>query len=400
MPRLLSLGLGGLLLLSLAGLGFGVYRYQRPIPDLVAAGSPPVEAGGEPIRVAWPASGQAALGVEGLGVVAASGASLAVPVRSVAKVMTALVVLDARPLQKGESGPTITIGGADVADYEQAVRNGESTVPVTAGEQLTEYQALEAMLVPSGNNIARTLAAWAVGSVPAAVQRMNERAAAMAMTTTHFDDPAGVADSTAGDASDVVRLGLEAMRNPVIADIVGRSEVQLPVAGTVPSTNQLLGSDGIVGVKTGSGAPGTAQYNLLFAANVQAGDRSVRMVGAVLGQVGEEERFQAARRLLDSARPGLEWRQMLTPGRRVGTVFAAWGATSPVEAASGAELLIWAGTPVTVDLAFTRLRAPLRAGTQVGLIRIQAGRQSLEVPAVAAATIDPPGVRWRVGTAR
>jgi len=81
-----------------------------------------------------------------------------VPIASVTKVMTALVVLQTIRCSPGEEGPAITMTAADVGAYEAGVRVGRSELRVAVGETLTEHQALEALLVGSANNVADALA--------------------------------------------------------------------------------------------------------------------------------------------------------------------------------------------------------------------------------------------------
>jgi hypothetical protein len=78
--------------------------------------------------------------------------------------MTAYLVLRDHPLRLGEEGPTVTLIDADVADTDRRRRQQESVLPIAAGEQLSERQALQALLLPSANNIAAVLARWAAGS--------------------------------------------------------------------------------------------------------------------------------------------------------------------------------------------------------------------------------------------
>ena len=91
----------------------------------------------------------------------------AAPIASVAKVMTAYLVLRDHPLRPGQDGPTITLTDADVADTDRRRGQRESVVSIAAGEQLTELQALQALLLPSANNIAAVLARWDAGSADA-----------------------------------------------------------------------------------------------------------------------------------------------------------------------------------------------------------------------------------------
>ena len=81
------------------------------------------------------------------------------PIANLAKIMTAYVVLGDHALPAGGPGPAITATAADAAAYASDQRQGQSVVRVVPGEKLTERQALEALLIPSGNNIGAMLEA-------------------------------------------------------------------------------------------------------------------------------------------------------------------------------------------------------------------------------------------------
>src|SRR5207244_8680759 len=98
------------------------------------------------------------------------------PIASVAKVITAYLVLRVRPLRLGQDGPTITLTDADVADTDRRRGREESVVSIAAGEQLTELEALQALLLPSANNIAAVLARWVAGSADRFVAQVNAAA--------------------------------------------------------------------------------------------------------------------------------------------------------------------------------------------------------------------------------
>src|SRR5438094_7821336 len=171
----------------------GAVQYLRPLPAVPPRPLLPASAhvpGAAP-RLPWPGTGRAALGAVGLGVVATSGPEKPQPIASVAKVMTALVVLDGKPIPARQQGPSLTVTAQDVADYAAKRDQGQSVVRVAAGEQLTEYQLLQGLLIPSGNNIADLLARWIAGSVPAFVDRMNARARAIGLKSTTFVDTSG-----------------------------------------------------------------------------------------------------------------------------------------------------------------------------------------------------------------
>ena len=216
--------------------------------------------------------------------VAGPGATRPVPIASVAKVMTAYVVLHDHPLPGGGSGPDIAVQPSEAAAYPSQARDGDSLVPVAAGEMLTERQALEALLLPSADNMAWILARWDAGRQAAFVARMNATARRLGMTGTSYTDPSGLDPSTTSTAADQVHLGMAAMRMPVLAAIAAMPTAVVPVAGVVRNYNTLLGQDGIAGLKTGSTQ--AAGGCLLIAAWSQAGGRSTLIVAATFGQPG------------------------------------------------------------------------------------------------------------------
>ena len=237
---------------------------------------------GKAIHLAWPREGEAAVAVGGLGSLGASGGADPVPIASLAKVMTAYLVLRDDPLEPGEEGFGIGIGPADVEDLNRRIDLGQSVVKVEAGEVLSERQALEALLLPSANNVAALLAVHEAGSVEAFVGEMNEAAAELGMRDTRYTDPSGFEDTTVSTAADQLKLGRAAMAVPTLAEIVALPAAVLPVAGEVANFNQLVGREGFVGIKTGS--DDAAGGCLLFARRIHVGGRTVTMLGAVLGQ--------------------------------------------------------------------------------------------------------------------
>jgi D-alanyl-D-alanine carboxypeptidase (penicillin-binding protein 5/6) len=234
----------------------------------------------------WPANGQAAVQV-GQSQVEAGPNQHAAAIASVAKVMTAYLVLRDHPLRLGQDGPTIMLTDADVVDTDRRRRQEESVVSVAAGERLTELQALQALLLPSANNIAAVLARWDAGSAERFVARMNETARSLGMTHTRYTDASGYDDATVSTAADQVRIVDRAMRVPAFASIVATPSATLPVAGTVHNTNTLLGYDGFVGVKTGSTAAAGGCF--AFRAIRWIDGKRTTITGVVLGQPGNDQ---------------------------------------------------------------------------------------------------------------
>jgi serine-type D-Ala-D-Ala carboxypeptidase (penicillin-binding protein 5/6) len=266
--------------------------------------------------VSWPADGVSAADVSGIGVTDGPGATQQVPIASVAKLMTAYVILQDHPLPAGGSGPDITVEPSEAAAYPSQARDGDSLVAVATGETISERQALEALLLPSADNMAWILARWDAGSQAAFTAKMNAAARRLGMTGTSYTDASGLDPSTTSTAADQVRLGMAAMQVPALAAIVDMPTAVVPVAGAIRNTNTLLGQDGIAGLKTGSTQ--AAGGCLLIAAWQEVSGRKTLIVAATFGQPGTAgtilpKALQAGRDLV------LALDRALAPGTRTGS---------------------------------------------------------------------------------
>jgi serine-type D-Ala-D-Ala carboxypeptidase (penicillin-binding protein 5/6) len=351
-------------------------------------GSPPV--------LAWPREGQAAMEVEGVGGLGSSGASAPVPIASVAKVMTAYLVLREHPLAAGAEGFTITITPADVRESGQRAAAGQSTVAVRAGERISERRALEALLLPSANNIAALLAAHAAGGPAAFVARMNVAARRLGMLSTTYTDPSGLDDETVSTASDQLKLAGAAMRSPVFASIVRQPSVQLPVAGRVANYDNLVGSDGYVGVKTGSDRAAGGCF--VFAKRVTLGPRRVTVLGVVLGQrEGSliEGALSSARRLGDSAAAAMAVRTVLPAGTTVLRASSTDGRRTTAATAGAIEAVGWGGLMLPVRVLSRAATLRPKAGEQMARV-IVGGVGGATSAAVATRSVAGPSFGWRL----
>jgi D-alanyl-D-alanine carboxypeptidase (penicillin-binding protein 5/6) len=237
------------------------------------------------LATVWPAAGQAAFEA-GDSAVRAGPNQHPAAIASLAKVMTAYLVLRDHPLEPGEAGPAITLTDADVADTDRRGAREESVVPIEAGERLTELQALQALLLPSANNVAVVLARWDAGSEERFVARMNATARSFGMTGTRYTDPSGYDEGTVSTAVDQLRIVERAMRLPVFASVVATPSATLPVAGTVRNTDTLLGRDGFVGIKTGSDDAAGGCFAFRAVRSVEG--RRTTITGVVMGQPGDD----------------------------------------------------------------------------------------------------------------
>ena len=221
------------------------------------------------------------------------------PMASVTKVMTALLVL-----QAGNLGRQIQVPKAAEV---YAWKYGGETAALHPGDVLTAQQLLEALLLPSGADAAYTLANAYGPGLAAFVARMNATAVKMGMAHTHFTSPDGLPypteTATYSTPSDLLTLGLAAMRYPAFQSIVDLRFYHLPKGRGHhqywwDNTDALIGSyQGAVGIK--SGYTDDAGHCLLF----EAGRNGRTLIGVVLGSpaTGPAAAAQDAERMLNWA---------------------------------------------------------------------------------------------------
>ncbi len=388
----------------LAGLLVGtvVMQLGRRLPALSLRSSLPasvVVPGVAPV-MPWPAAGEAAVLVPALGAMASSPGSHAVPIASVTKMMTAFIILSDHPLKLGQQGPSVTITASDVAAYGNDLGLDESSVPVNVGESLTELQMLEALLIPSANNIANLLATWDAGTTAAFVAKMNATARQLGMRLTQYAGPSGYDPGSVSTPADQLLLAAAAMQDPVFAWIVDKATITLPVAGVVSNYNSMLGQDGIVGVKSGF----TAQADgcLVVAATSVIGGTKGLVYAAVFGQLGMNPLGTAGAAdglLVNAARNAIVRYRVVSPGDPAGSVQGRWGGSLHSVGAfltSGATVFAWPGEVVHLRSGPRKLVPGAQKDTPVGYAVVWLGSQQLAVGMRSDAKLPKPSVTWRL----
>ena len=374
-----------------AGIAYAQLQRSVPKPTLVEAASLNWQPAPS-TEITWPAVGEAGVSIEGAGIIGESPDQEARPIASLVKVMTAYIILKHHPLSTGEPGPDIQFQQQDVQDYLARRANSESVVAVAAGSKMTERDVLRGLLLASGNNLADVLAEWDAGSVGAFVAQMNAEAASLGMTNTRYADAAGLMPESVSTAHDQMLLANAAMGNEAFASIVKEQEAVLPGAGVVYNTNSTLGSGGIVGIKTGWTEYAGACF--LFAAQQQLEDRTVTIVGAVLGQNTLADAYDRSRELITIAAANVNLSKLGSAGDVVGQVKSQWGETSNVVLASDASIIALPG--MQVDSKLVMSTSDIKAGSEVGSARFSGGDQVITVPIKAESSIKSPSILWRL----
>jgi D-alanyl-D-alanine carboxypeptidase (penicillin-binding protein 5/6) len=381
-----------LLLIIIAG-GVGYWRYQRPLPQLqaqVVFTNPPAS---QPVKIPWPSYGQAAIGAVGYGVLDTHETAKPSPTASIAKVVTALSILKEKPLSPGQQGPVITMTAADAQLYADYLAKNGSVVPIAAGQRISEYQALQAMMLPSANNMADTMAKWAFGSMDNYIAYANQFVQQLGMTQTTVADASGFSPKTVSTAKDLVLLGEAALENPVLAGIVKQKQAQFPGVGTIHNVNYLLGVDGIIGIKTGNTDEAGGCY--LFGAKRTVEGKSVTVVGAILGAEQRILAMQDSRELLKVVDSGFALATAVQKNQVVGRYTIPWGGSAEAIAIGDIQQLSWKGRELTLDTNLTPLRAPQTQGAAAGTVKAVSGPAN-SVGVILSQPITAPSWTWRI----
>ncbi|WP_328494731.1 D-alanyl-D-alanine carboxypeptidase [Streptomyces sp. NBC_00414] len=385
-------------LVLLLAVVFAVVQAVRPLPapTLTLTADESYAFEGNKVSLPWPEEGQGWMDVNGIGTVDSFGAQKPVAIGSVAKAMTAYVILKEHPLKAGADGAKIEVdkkaeteGGYDA--------QGESTLnTVKEGDTLTEKDAIAAIMIPSANNIARLLARWDAGSEAKFVEKMNAAAKDLGMKNTKYTDPSGLKETTVSTAEDQVKLGNELVDIKALVDITKLPTWVDPSGKKWDNYNRLVPYNNAIGIKTGSTTK--AGGNLLFAATQEVGGENVIVVGAILGQHTPpiiDTVNAVSKTAMVAAQDALTSRKILKKGDVVGYVDDGLGGQVPVVATKDVSAVGWAGQTVKLKLDEGGATIPheAKAGTEVGSLSVGDGTtgDAVEVPVALQSDLTEPG---------
>ena len=168
------------------------------------------------------------------------------PMASTTKIMTALLLCE-----NGDFDREITVTA-------EMLRVEGSSMGLLAGDKVTLHDLLYGMMLASGNDAANVTAYVLGGTVDGFVKMMNEKAAELGLSDTHFETPSGLdGDTHYTTARNLAALAQYAMQNEAFAEAASSKTATLnygnpPYKRTLSNHNKLLKSfDGAVGIKTG-----------------------------------------------------------------------------------------------------------------------------------------------------
>ncbi|MFE6935991.1 D-alanyl-D-alanine carboxypeptidase family protein [Streptomyces sp. NPDC057699] len=374
-------------LLLLVLIIFAIAQAVRPLPDptLTLSAAPTYTFGGEKLDMPWPEDGQGAVEVEGVGSIGTYGEEKSAPIASVAKIMTAYVILQGHPITGKQAGDQIVV---DAKAGEEANRPDESTAPIKEGQKYTERQMLQLLMIPSGNNVARLLARWDATTEKAFVEKMNAAAKDLGMTNSVYTDPSGLEATTRSTPADQLKLAKAVTQNDVFREIVNMPQAEIPGIGkTIYNNNNILLEPGVSGIKTGSSTP--AGGNLIWTAETVIDGKTRRIIGAVMGADTDgtldaklQRALQSSLALIQTAQEGVDSAAVVKKGQVVGYVDNGFGTRTPVVATKDLKAVGWGGLQVDLKLTDggTTPAHVAKAGTVVGEVSVGTGTGKVSVP--------------------
>lgn len=392
--NIFSLKLKLLLILALSAVSYIAYclyvELPTATPKLVDL-KPLTQKAASPV---WPDYGSGAAGVVGLdGVLTQYGNQSARPIASITKVITALVVLEAKPLDGDEAGPNLEMNQDDLQIYYQEAAAGAAVQPVKVGGLMTERQALETMLLPSAANYSVTLAVWAYGSVNAYLSAANTWLKKHNLNNTTIVDTSGMSDENVSTPSDLIEIGKLALANPALASIVALKQAAIPGVGTVSNSNRLLGSSGINGIKTGTTS--AAGACLLFSSLASVGSEQVTIVGVILGGDDRNQENADVVKLVESMESGFREIKLASRGQQFASYTTAWGQTTELVSSQDIKAVVWSDTPISVKVQADSVGL-VKSGERTGRLVTNIGGKTTEYPLEISDSTTDPGTWWRL----
>jgi D-alanyl-D-alanine carboxypeptidase (penicillin-binding protein 5/6) len=321
-------------------------------------------------------------------VLASSNPHEQLPIASITKLMTVLVVLQHRKL-------------SDIVTVDpRAAAVGEESIYLDAGEQISVSDLLKGALIQSANDAADALALSVAPSFPAFAVLMNAKAAQLGLHDTHFVRPDGLdAPGAYSSAADVTKLARIAMRTRVVRDDVHQETATIQGGQVLHTWDDLLGVyPRVFGVKTGhTGEAGWCQVGAVHG-------RGVTIYATILGSPSRSVRNAGLETLLTYGLAQFRVVTAIEPSRIYASVELPYGrAAVPLKPATALLAVARVGRPFVERVSARRVASlPVEAGEVLGRVEVWSGGKLVGTrDLVASRAVARPGlagrVRWYAG---
>lgn len=307
------------------------------------------------------------------------------PIASITKVMTMLLVMEAIDSGKISYEDKILVS-------EHAYSMGGSQVYLAPGEEFTVHEYLKAVAIHSANDASVVLAEKVAGSEEAFVAMMNDKARELGMKDTNFLDCSGLTDEGHySSAHDIAIMSRELIqKHPEILEYTKIwHDTFRNGTFSLDNTNKLIREyEGTVGLKTGS----TKKAGFCLAAVVFRGN--LQLISVILGGPDGDTRFSESKKILDYGFANFETTLFKRKGEDVGEIVVRKGLKSQVKAiyAEDVNLLLKKGTKDNIIEKLNiedKITAPVKSGQKVGeAIYSVEGREVGKVTIVAGGSVE------------
>lgn len=388
--RVIGVAAGAVVILAV-GL-YGPATLLGPLPEVTSSTlSVPATAATAPVL---PSDGASALTEDLAGApLAVSGDTQPVPMAAATKVIAALVVLDARPIDADEEGDVVPITSEDFLSYLDYQAAGARTVTVYTDDQWSERGMLQALLLGSSNNHADTLVRWAFGSVDEYLVAARAWLDDNGLHGITVADATGLSEESVGTASDLAVVAGLALQDPAIDSVLTSDVEGLPSRRGIENTTTYLPDLGITGVsRSYTDAAGIC---LLFGLTVEIGEETYHAYGAILRQSDWDALETAVRALAEQAATSVVDEPLVSDGTPLVSITAPWGET--VTASAGASVCAphWSVSTPKVTTDVERLEAA-GTGTVIGSMTATSGGRTETAPLRLDERLQDPGILWRI----
>ncbi|WP_378145714.1 D-alanyl-D-alanine carboxypeptidase family protein [Cnuibacter sp. UC19_7] len=391
--RVVVVVLGAVLILAV-----GVYGPATLVGPLPTAEASTVDPSAEVAPAGLPTmpteGASAVIGADSTAPLAAAGLTEAVPLGGTVKVITALVVLDAKPLAAGDQGPAITISREDYDGFLGYITESSRAVPMITGEQWSQRDVLTAMLLGSSNAHSDVLARWAFGSIDGYLAAAQSWLTEKGLSSVQLVDATGLDEGDVGTASDLARISALAFADPAIAELMALPDATVSGNRRVQNLAVHAADLGMRGLSLSY----TDQAGLcfLFALDVTPADGDqVTLYGAFLREPDWDTLDADLEALSTSATATLTKTAIVTKGQTFAVYTTPWGETAHAVAMGTESRMLWTTAPLTYTVDVQPLTSG-SAGQQVGTVSVDTPDGTITVLLQLDARLAEPGPLWRL----
>ncbi|MCS5720907.1 hypothetical protein N1028_00590 [Herbiconiux sp. CPCC 203407] len=344
-----------------------------------------------------PTTGASALVADGSDqVLATAGLPEAVPIGGSAKVITALVVLDAKPMEAGSPGGSVTVSREDYDGFVRYISESARAVPFIAGETWTQREMLQAALLGSSNNHADALARWAFGSIEGYLAAADAWLAERGLTSVELVDATGLDEGDVGTASDLALITALAFAEPAIAEVMAQDGAKLTGGRAVENLSSYLPDLGYLGLSRSYTDQAGICFLFALEVPVAGADETVTLYGALLREPDWETVDTDLETLASTAATTIRQTPVIAEGQPFVTYTTAWGETAQGVARSTETRMLWVTSPLEYRVDAEEL-STASAGRDVGSVTVSTPDGDVTVLLELDARLGDPGPMWRLG---